>query len=74
MNTHELKRGDIESLGQLRDELNVQAALFKADVKTEWEKLETEWKVLSRQVLPIMQAAKNSAWMWNQHQNFSLKL
>ena len=61
MNAHEIKRGDIESLGQLRDELKVQAALFKADVKTEWEKLETGWKTISRQVLPIKEAAKHSA-------------
>jgi len=61
MQAHQIKSRDIESLEQLRGELELQAALFKAEVKTEWEKLEGDWKVLSSHLSPFRQAAKQSA-------------
>ncbi len=61
MRAHQIKRREIESLEQLRGELEVQAALFKAEVKSEWVKLEDDWRVLKRQFSPVNQAAKQTA-------------
>jgi hypothetical protein len=43
MNTQTTKIPGLETLAQLRDELKLQIHLAKADVKTEWEKLEPKW-------------------------------
>lgn len=34
---------EIEALKQLRDELKLQAHLFKAEAKDQWEKAESSW-------------------------------
>lgn len=35
---------DFSSLERLRDEVKVQAHLFKADMKDQWKKVESDWK------------------------------
>jgi hypothetical protein len=53
---------DLQSLRQLRDELKLQAHLFKGDLAEEWKNLEREMKVvLHTQSAPIKEAARKSA-------------
>ncbi len=61
METKNISLTDVHSLEQLRDELAIQAALFKADVKTEWEEVEHKWHQLSSQLNPLVRAAEKSA-------------
>lgn len=39
-------QNDLKLLKLLRDEIGLQAHLFKADLKTRWDELEQEWGVL----------------------------
>ncbi len=47
---------ELEKLAQMRDELRVQAHLFKADLKDEWHALEEKWNELNRKVKPMRDA------------------
>ena len=52
---------ELERLEQLRDELRVQAHLFKADAKKEFDELEKKFQKLKRDTAPVRRAAKQSA-------------
>ncbi len=49
---------EIESLGQLRDEVKLQAHLLKTDMKDELHKLENDWR---RLITPSKRVARKSA-------------
>ena len=51
----------INSLAELRDQLKRQARSFKAGVKDEWRRIESEWRVLQRRILPARWATEKSA-------------
>ena len=51
---------DIKSVEQLRDEIKVQAHLLKAEAKSEFEKMEKDWKVIKREIFPVRLAAQRS--------------
>jgi len=51
----------VQDLERLRDELKVQAHLFKGEAKQEWEKLEKDMQTLRQQSKPIQVAAEKSA-------------
>ncbi len=61
METRNINLSDIHSLEQLRGELAVQTALFKAEVQNEWEVLEKKWSELSSQINPLKRAAEKTA-------------
>ncbi|MAX67316.1 MAG: hypothetical protein QF441_12510 [Bacteriovoracaceae bacterium] len=50
-----------KNLEQTRDELKLQAHLFEADLKTEWEGLEKKWDHVRGQVKPSLDAAKDAS-------------
>lgn len=53
---------DMHSLQQLRDELKLQAHLFKGEVAEQWKKLEKEvMLVMQTQSAPVKEAAIESA-------------
>ena len=52
---------EIKNLEQFRDELKLQAHLFKADVKDEWNRVERDMRKLKNQLAPVRRAAKKSA-------------
>jgi hypothetical protein len=54
-------QSELEKLEQLRDELRVQAHLFKADMKKEYEDLEKKFQKLRTSTNPVRRAAKESA-------------
>lgn len=58
-NNHQTQ--EISSLEQLRKELKVHARSFKADLKTEWQRIEKDWKTLRKQVSPAKRATQKSA-------------
>ena len=53
-------RVSIDELATLRDELVLQAHLFKSEVSAQWERLENDWKKL-KEAKPTIQAATKSA-------------
>jgi uncharacterized coiled-coil DUF342 family protein len=54
-------KGEIEKLEQLRDELRVQAHLFKADMKKEYEELDKKFQKVKRDANPVRRAARETA-------------
>ena len=52
---------DFKGLEQLRDELKVQAHLFKADARDQWENLEKDFSKLRAETAPVREAASQSA-------------
>jgi len=51
---------DIDNLQQLRDELAVQAHLFKAEAADSWKELDQRWQDLTAQMEPLRKAARES--------------
>ena len=54
------KLPDMEDLERLRDEIQVQAHLFKKETQDEWDVLEEKWKELNRSLHPVKTAADAS--------------
>ncbi len=52
---------ELEKLEQLRDELRLQAHLFKADMKKEYESLEKQYQKVKRDANPVRRAVKETA-------------
>jgi hypothetical protein len=52
---------EIKSLAQLRDEIRLKAHLLRADLRDEFNRLETEWQRLNRELEPLKDAAAESA-------------
>lgn len=52
---------DISGLEQLRKELKVHVRSLKSDMKGEWRRIEGDWKMLRKQILPARRAAEKSA-------------
>ena len=52
---------ELEKLEQLRDEVRLQAHLFKADMKKEYEDLEKKYQKVKRDANPVRRAAKETA-------------
>ncbi len=50
-------KDELEKLEQMRDELRLQAHLFKADMKNEWEGLDKKLENIKRELRPIQKAA-----------------
>lgn len=48
---------ELEKLEQMRDELRLQAHLFKADMKDEWAGLEKKVENIRRELRPVQKAA-----------------
>jgi len=48
---------ELEKLEQMRDELRLQAHLFKADMKDEWEGLDKKLENIKRELRPVQKAA-----------------
>lgn len=48
MNEKKFDGADLQGLKRARDEARLQAHLFTAEMRTDWEKLETDWKTLKR--------------------------
>ena len=48
---------ELEKLEQMRDELRLQAHLFKADMKDEWKGLEKKLENIRRELRPLKKAA-----------------
>lgn len=61
MQKKKLASHDINGLEQLRRELKVHARSFKSDMKDEWRRIEGDWQLLRRQVLPARRATERSA-------------
>ena len=51
---------EMEKLEQMRDELRLQAHLFKADMKDEWENLEEKFGKIKRNLRPVQKAAEET--------------
>lgn len=51
---------ELEKLEQMRDELRLQAHLFKADMKDEWVALEKKVEGIRRDLRPVQDAAGES--------------
>ena len=51
----------MKNLEQSRDELKLQAHLFNAEVKDDWNELEKKWEHLASEVRPAMRAAKEAS-------------
>ncbi len=47
----------VKNLEQSRDELKLQAHLFNAEVKDEWDQLENKWEHFASEVRPAIRAA-----------------
>ncbi len=50
-----------DELKKTRDELRVQAHLFKAEAKDQWEELEEKWNEARRDMAPALKAAKEAS-------------
>lgn len=57
---NKLKLSDLTNIELVRDELQLQAHLFKEDVKADWERVEKEWHKLNSEAEHIKAAAKDS--------------
>lgn len=53
-------KDEMEKLEQMRDELRLQAHLFKADVKDDWEDLQKKFDGLKKDTRPIQHAAEKT--------------
>jgi hypothetical protein len=51
----------MKGLEELRKELKSHARSFKSDMKNEWRRIENDWHLLQRQMLPAKKAAEKSA-------------
>ncbi|MDB5971207.1 MAG: hypothetical protein JWQ90_3657 [Hydrocarboniphaga sp.] len=51
---------EIDSIRELRDELMLQAHLFKAELKDRWDETETQWHQLQKKMVPLRDAAGKS--------------
>ena len=51
---------ELEKLEQMRDELRLQAHLFKADMKDEWANLEEKFGKIKRNLRPVQKAAEET--------------
>jgi hypothetical protein len=51
---------DIDSIRELRDELLLQAHLFKAELKDGWDEAEIQWHQLQKKLEPLRDAAQKS--------------
>ena len=51
---------ELEKLEQMRDELRLQAHLFKADMKDEWEGLEDKIGKIKQNLRPVQKAAEET--------------
>jgi len=60
MNNTNCKKVSLNELETLRDELRLQAHLFKEDTKTKWLALESDWKKL-KESAPTVKAAVRGA-------------
>lgn len=61
MRRNEVKHGEIQSVEQLRDELKIQAHLFKTEAKDAWKRLESNWRKLKGQLSPVKRASEKTA-------------
>ncbi|MEO5970848.1 MAG: hypothetical protein ABIQ95_13050 [Bdellovibrionia bacterium] len=57
---NKFKLSDLTNLELIRGELQLQAHLFKEDVKADWEKVEKEWNHLNSEVQHVKATAKDS--------------
>jgi hypothetical protein len=53
---------DLSSLAALRDELRVQAHLFDAELKDQWEKLEKDWHLIQSEMDHLKPVAERAAY------------
>ena len=53
--------GDVDSIQQMRDELRVKAALLRADLRDQWERLEKQWGEVERDLRPVRDAVGATA-------------
>jgi predicted nucleic acid-binding Zn-ribbon protein len=53
-------KDEMEKLEQMRDELRLQAHLFKAEVKDEWEDLEDKIAKIRHNLRPVQKAAEET--------------
>ncbi len=51
---------EVEKLEQMRDELRLQAHLFKADMKDEWGNLEEKLSKIKGNLRPVQKAAEDT--------------
>lgn len=51
----------IEDLTQQRDEINLQLHLGKAEVRDEWDKLETKWEDVKGKMAAVNEVASQTA-------------
>ena len=51
----------IDRLKQERDELRLQSHLFKAELRDEWEEVESKWRYLEHRLETLAEDAKESA-------------
>lgn len=51
---------ELEKLEQMRDELRLQAHLFKADMKDEWENLDEKFGKIKQNLRPVQKAAEET--------------
>ena len=51
---------ELEKLEQMRDELRLQAHLFKAEMKDEWEDLEARISKIKQNLRPVQKAAEET--------------
>ena len=61
MTTDESWLSDWSNLARLRDEIRVKAHLLRADLRDEWDALETRWDTLERETRPVREAVGASA-------------
>ncbi len=50
-----------DDLAQQRDELNVKLHLAKAEVRDEWDKLETKWEEMKSNMTTVSEEAEKTA-------------
>lgn len=59
-NAHSRSVFDVDSLAGLRDELRLQAHLFKAEMADRWNEAEARWHDIEDEVLAVRAAAGKS--------------
>lgn len=52
---------DVDRLHEVRDELRLQAHLFRAEVKDRWDDAEVQWHELQKKLEPLRDAASRSS-------------
>ena len=53
-------KDELEKLEQMRDELRLQAHLFKADMKDEWADLDKKFDKIKQELRPVRKAAEET--------------